>query len=118
MTFFLILGLGTFYIMNTGSNDPRKAAELLAKNTSVRGELLDYAGDIDYHGNAGYEYLENGDFRIYFGNLQFDMKPKDFEDEKLIGLLNKSGITFKKSKKTGKLYALYKGEKLDEYSNR
>ena len=104
-TVVLIAICGLFFVMNSQKNDPYEVIALINRNTNqATGEILDYAG--------GYDTLDNGKIRIYFGDLQFDIGQDEVDSEEFMQLFKHLGFDMTQNKKTGKINVKYKGEDL------
>lgn len=117
----LIIGMGVYYYANTRTTDPFEVVALIKKNINPKdGSIMDYAGDINFRGpeSVGYEILNEEDIRIYFGDLQFDMKKDDLLNKELIANLKAIGIEIVQSKKTHKFVVKYKGEPVSLYGEK
>lgn len=91
---------------------------LIKKNINPKdGSIMDYAGDINFRGfdSIGYIPIDDTRVRIFFGDLQFEMKKEDFENEQLMENLKAIGFEIVRSKKTGKIVVKYKGEPVKLY---
>ncbi len=114
-TVVLVAICGFFFIMNSQKNDPYEVIALINRNTNqATGEILDYAGDIGWTGPdcVGYDTLDNGKIRIYFGDLQFDIGQDEVDSEEFMQLFKHLGFDMTQNKKTGKINVKYKGEDL------
>lgn len=117
-TIMLVLVGMTYVYLNTRQNDPMEVVALIKKNINPKdGSIMDYAGDINFRGfdSVGYAPIDDTGVRIFFGDLQFDMKKKDFENEKLMENLKVIGFEIGRSKKTGRVVVKYKGEPVKLY---
>lgn len=117
-TIALVLASVTYVYLNTRQNDPMEIVALIKKNINPKdGSIMDYAGDINFRGfdSIGYIPIDNTRVRIFFGDLQFEMKKEDFENEQLMENLKAIGFEIVRSKKTGKIVVKYKGEPVKLY---
>ena len=117
-TIALVLASVTYVYLNTRQNDPMEIVALIKKNINPKdGSIMDYAGDINFRGfdSIGYIPIDDTRVRIFFGDLQFEMKKKDFENEQLMENLKAIGFEIVRSKKTGKIVVKYKGEPVKLY---
>lgn len=81
-TIALVLASVTYVYLNTRQNDPMEIVALIKKNINPKdGSIMDYAGDINFRGfdSIGYIPIDDTRVRIFFGDLQFEMKKEDFE---------------------------------------
>ena len=117
-TIALVLASVTYVYLNTRQNDPMEIVALIKKNINPKdGSIMDYAGDINFRGydSIGYIPIDDTRVRIFFGDLQFEMKKEDFENEQLMENLKAIGFEIVRSKKTGKIVVKYKGEPVKLY---
>lgn len=117
-TLALVLASVTYVYLNTRQNDPMEVVALIKKNINPKdGSIMDYAGDINFRGldSVGYIPIDDTQVRIFFGDLQFDMKKDDFENEQLMENLKVIGFEIGRNKKTGKIVVKYKGEPVKLY---
>lgn len=117
-TVALVLASVTYVYLNTRQNDPMEIVALIKKNINPKdGSIMDYAGDINFRGfdSIGYIPIDDTRVRIFFGDLQFEMKKEDFENEQLMENLKTIGFEIVRSKKTGKIVVKYKGEPVKLY---
>lgn len=117
-TVALVLASVTYVYLNTRQNDPMEIVALIKKNINPKdGSIMDYAGDINFRGfdSIGYIPIDDTRVRIFFGDLQFEMKKEDFENEQLMENLKAIGFEIVRSKKTGKIVVKYKGEPVKLY---
>lgn len=117
-TLALVLASVTYVYLNTRQNDPMEVVALIKKNINPKdGSIMDYAGDINFRGldSIGYIPIDDTQVRIFFGDLQFDMKKDDFENEQLMENLKAIGFEIGRNKKTGKIVVKYKGEPVKLY---
>ncbi len=117
-TIALVLASVTCVYLNTRQNDPMEIVALIKKNINPKdGSIMDYAGDINFRGfdSIGYIPIDDTRVRIFFGDLQFEMKKEDFENEQLMENLKAIGFEIVRSKKTGKIVVKYKGEPVKLY---
>lgn len=117
-TIALVLASVTYVYLNTRQNDPMEIVALIKKNINPKdGSIMDYAGDINFRGfdSIGYIPIDDTRVRIFFGDLQFEMKKEDFENEQLMENLKAIGFEIVRSKKTGKIVVKYKGESVKLY---
>ena len=117
-TLALVLASATYVYLNTRQNDPMEVVALIKKNINPKdGSIMDYAGDINFRGldSVGYIPISDTQVRIFFGDLQFDMKKDDFENEQLMENLKAIGFEIGRNKKTGKIVVKYKGEPVKLY---
>lgn len=117
-TIALVLASVTYVYLNTRQNDPMEIVVLIKKNINPKdGSIMDYAGDINFRGfdSIGYIPIDDTRVRIFFGDLQFEMKKEDFENEQLMENLKAIGFEIVRSKKTGKIVVKYKGEPVKLY---
>ena len=117
-TIALVLASVTYVYLNTRQNDPMEIVALIKKNINPKdGSIMDYAGDINFRGfdSIGYIPVDDTRVRIFFGDLQFEMKKEDFENEQLMENLKAIGFEIVRSKKTGKIVVKYKGEPVKLY---
>lgn len=117
-TIALVLASVTYVYLNTRQNDPMEIVALIKKNINPKdGSIMDYAGDINFRGfdSIGYIPIDDTRVRIFFGDLQFEMRKEDFENEQLMENLKAIGFEIVRSKKTGKIVVKYKGEPVKLY---
>lgn len=117
-TIALVLASVTYVYLNTRQNDPMEIVALIKKNINPKDDsIMDYAGDINFRGfdSIGYIPIDDTRVRIFFGDLQFEMKKEDFENEQLMENLKAIGFEIVRSKKTGKIVVKYKGEPVKLY---
>lgn len=117
-TIALVLASVTYVYLNTRQNDPMEIVALIKKNINPKdGSIMDYAGDINFRGfdSIGYIPIDDTRVRIFFGDLQFEMKKEDFENEQLMENLKAIGFEIVRSKKTVKIVVKYKGEPVKLY---
>lgn len=117
-TIALVLASVTCVYLNTRQNDPMEIVALIKRNINPKdGSIMDYAGDINFRGfdSIGYIPIDDTRVRIFFGDLQFEMKKEDFENEQLMENLKAIGFEIVRSKKTGKIVVKYKGEPVKLY---
>lgn len=117
-TVALVLASVAYVYLNTRQNDPMEIVALIKKNINPKdGSIMDYAGDINFRGfdSIGYIPIDDTRVRIFFGDLQFEMKKEDFENEQLMENLKAIGFEIVRSKKTGKIVVKYKGEPVKLY---
>lgn len=117
-TIALVLASITYVYLNTRQNDPMEIVALIKKNINPKdGSIMDYAGDINFRGfdSIGYIPIDDTRVRIFFGDLQFEMKKEDFENEQLMENLKAIGFEIVRNKKTGKIVVKYKGEPVKLY---
>lgn len=117
-TVALVLASVTYVYLNTRQNDPMEIVALIKKNINPKdGSIMDYAGDINFRGfdSIGYIPIDDTRVHIFFGDLQFEMKKEDFENEQLMENLKAIGFEIVRSKKTGKIVVKYKGEPVKLY---
>lgn len=117
-TIALVLASVTYVYLNTRQNNPMEIVALIKKNINPKdGSIMDYAGDINFRGfdSIGYIPIDDTRVRIFFGDLQFEMKKEDFENEQLMENLKAIGFEIVRSKKTGKIVVKYKGEPVKLY---
>ena len=111
-TLLLVIGVGGFFYMSNKKTDPIEVVELIQRNINAKGEITDYAGDINFRGfdSVGYEPIKDG-VRVYFGDLQMDIKNEDLTDDFLAKLHN-IGIDVEISEKTGDAIVTYMGKEV------
>lgn len=116
-TLVFILMCGVFYHVNTMQNDPMQVIALIKKNINPKdGSIMDYAGDINFHGldSVGYAHVDDDTLRIFFGDLQFDLEQDVINTDEMRTQLKAIGITLRQDKKTKKVIVQYHGEDVNE----
>lgn len=102
-----------FLVLESRRNDPVQVVNILLRAyDSSKGTFNDVSGDIKWDGfdSVGYKDLGNGDINVYFGDLQFEIRGSDYDNEKLMASLHTLGIELRKDKKTGAVTMFYLGK--------
>lgn len=118
-TAFLLACVGGYYYTTTLSADPMDVIALIQRNINPKdGSVTDYAGDINFRGfdSIGYEVIDKNKVRIYFGDVQFDLKTTDLDNERLVNSL--AAIGFKIEQNDGEFHVKYKGKDVKLYGRK
>ena len=113
----LLLGSGIFAFMYFNNAEEVDFSQLntIRDRIDGRGQLVDYDNtiNVDDIGDIGYS-VEDGELRIYFGNIPIDCTKKALANSDFMRDLKQIGITIKGDKKTNSYKVYYKGEKVSQ----
>lgn len=118
------VGVGVYIYFVNSSPDPVKAVQYIYKRYDPTKRVFnDMTNELGFDGldSLGYDQIDNETVRIRWGNnhYAFDIKVKDLENEELMKMLNRMGMTIDleqdEETKTNTFIVKYRGDRVAEY---